>query len=212
MAIPIVLLYFLKKRKDLPFPKIFLLFAAFIIACGFTHLTEAIIFYYPVYRFLALLLVITAIISWITVFALVPIVPRLLALPSMANLGELVKKDLAATRERLSVAVETLHAGVIDWNTKTDDMVFSELVIDALKLPSKKSMQLASEFFDRVHFEDRLFLIDFINKHIESKEVLCQRFRLVPETNQILNVTMNWKMIFNELQQPVRLVATVVIH
>jgi len=47
LAIPLVLVYFLLRRKDLPFRKIFLLFGAFILACGTTHLMEAIIFCGP---------------------------------------------------------------------------------------------------------------------------------------------------------------------
>src|SRR5260221_14699566 len=50
VAIPCVLGYFLLRRRDLPFRRIFWLFAAFILACGTTHLMEAIIFWWPAYR------------------------------------------------------------------------------------------------------------------------------------------------------------------
>jgi hypothetical protein len=36
-SIPIALLYFVLKREDLAFPSVFLLFGAFILACGTTH-------------------------------------------------------------------------------------------------------------------------------------------------------------------------------
>ncbi len=39
-SIPIALLYFVGKRKDLPYSSVFLLFGAFIISCGTTHLME----------------------------------------------------------------------------------------------------------------------------------------------------------------------------
>ncbi len=45
IAIPCVLGYFVLRRKDLPFRSVFLLFGAFILACGATHLMEAIIFW-----------------------------------------------------------------------------------------------------------------------------------------------------------------------
>src|SRR5687768_11120900 len=44
-AIPIVLVYFVLKRRDVPFPRIFWLFGAFIFFCGFGHLVEASIFW-----------------------------------------------------------------------------------------------------------------------------------------------------------------------
>jgi two-component system CheB/CheR fusion protein len=37
-SIPFTLAYFVWKRKDLEFPWIFVLFSAFILACGATHL------------------------------------------------------------------------------------------------------------------------------------------------------------------------------
>src|SRR5215470_8532871 len=77
VSIPLVLLYF-TRRRDLPFPRLFLLFALFILACGTTHLIEAIIFDYPVYRLAGVVKLITAIVSWATVFALIPVVPRVM--------------------------------------------------------------------------------------------------------------------------------------
>src|ERR1700687_1555178 len=73
VAIPAVLGYFLLRRKDLPFRMIFLLFGAFILACGTTHLMEAIIFWWPAYRFAGVIKLGTALVSWGTVLALVPI-------------------------------------------------------------------------------------------------------------------------------------------
>ena len=77
VSIPLILLYF-TRRRDLPFPRLFVLFALFILACGTTHLIDAIIFEYPVYRFAALMKVVTAVVSWATVIALVPVIPRVM--------------------------------------------------------------------------------------------------------------------------------------
>jgi PAS domain S-box-containing protein len=78
LSIPIVLAYFAWNRRDLPFRRLFLLFAAFILACGFTHFVEAIIFQTPVYRLYGVLKALTAVVSWVTVAALIPTVPRAL--------------------------------------------------------------------------------------------------------------------------------------
>src|SRR5690349_11560253 len=63
VAIPCVLAYFILRRKDFPFPRIMWLFVAFIFACGFGHLIEAVIFWQPVYRFAGLIKLITAVAS-----------------------------------------------------------------------------------------------------------------------------------------------------
>ncbi|MGE0605707.1 MAG: ATP-binding protein [Pirellulales bacterium] len=80
LAIPCVLVYFASRRPDLPFRKIFWLFGAFILACGTTHLMEAVLFWWPAYRLAGVLKLITAVISWATVYALIPITPRVLSL------------------------------------------------------------------------------------------------------------------------------------
>lgn len=86
VAIPCVLVYFILKRQDLPFRTIFFLFGAFILACGTTHLMEAILFWWPAYRLAGLIKLATAIISWSTVAALIPITPRALAMRTPEDL------------------------------------------------------------------------------------------------------------------------------
>ena len=76
VAIPCVLGYFVLRRRDIPFRRVFLLFGAFILACGTTHLMEAIIFWWPAYRLAGVIKLLTAIVSWSTVLALVPVTPK----------------------------------------------------------------------------------------------------------------------------------------
>lgn len=75
LSIPILLLFFLSRRKEIPYKKFLLLFSAFILLCGFTHLTEVIIFWDPVYRFAGFLKLLTGIVSWVTVIALAQAIP-----------------------------------------------------------------------------------------------------------------------------------------
>lgn len=96
MAIPGVLAYFILRRKDVPFPRIFWLFVAFIFACGTVHLIEAMIFWKPMYRLSGMFKAITAVVSWATVVALIPAVPRALALPGLA----VVNQELIGEVER----------------------------------------------------------------------------------------------------------------
>ena len=59
-AIPLMLLYFILRKKTGAFLPVFWLFAVFILACGCVHLVEATIFWHPWYRFSALMKVVTA--------------------------------------------------------------------------------------------------------------------------------------------------------
>ncbi len=112
VAIPCVLWYFIRKRKDVPFTTVFVLFGAFILSCGTVHLIEAVIFWYPVYRVSALVKAVTAIVSWATVLALIPIVPQALALPGLAQVNrdlELEVDERRRSQETLNVRTKQLE-------------------------------------------------------------------------------------------------------
>nr|MDQ3331979.1 ATP-binding protein [Planctomycetota bacterium] len=108
MAIPLVIVYFLRKRHaDLPFPRVGWLFAAFIFACGTIHLLDAIMFYWPGYRLFALAKVVTAATAWATVFALARILPDALALPDRAKLTEELNREMAERQRSETAARES---------------------------------------------------------------------------------------------------------
>jgi len=79
-AIPLVLGSFVARRRDLPFRRVLLLFVAFILLCGTTHLMDAVIFWWPAYRLAGVLKLLTAVVSWVTVLALVRVAPAVLAM------------------------------------------------------------------------------------------------------------------------------------
>lgn len=109
LAIPCVLAYSAARRRDLPFRKIVWLFGAFILACGTTHLMEATIFWWPAYRLTGVIKLVTALVSWATVFALVPITPQILALRSPRELEREI-----AERQRVEAELRTTHAELED--------------------------------------------------------------------------------------------------
>lgn len=92
-AIPMVLIYFARRRKDFPFTRLFWLFACFILACGLGHLIEAIIFWFPIYRVAGLMKLITATVSCATVVALIRVIPNVLHFPSLAANNERLERE-----------------------------------------------------------------------------------------------------------------------
>ncbi len=119
VAIPCVLAYFVLRRRDMPFRGVFLLFGAFILACGTTHLMEAIIFWWPAYRLAGLIKLFTACVSWATVIALIPVTPRALAMRTPQDLEKEAQartqaeaalrhqlEEIKASEERFRLLVE----------------------------------------------------------------------------------------------------------
>ncbi|PQO40794.1 PAS domain-containing sensor histidine kinase [Blastopirellula marina] len=111
LTIPVVLAYFLFRRRDLPFPTVIALFALFIVSCGVGHLVEAIIFWEPVYRFSGLIKAVTAIVSWGTVVALFPLIPRVLDLPNLEKMNAQLEAEIAE-RRRAEALFRTIFFGV----------------------------------------------------------------------------------------------------
>jgi signal transduction histidine kinase/CheY-like chemotaxis protein len=87
-SIPVTLVYFARKRADLPFSWVFLLFGVFILACGTGHVFEVWNTWNGAYGGQAVVKVITAAASIGTAAALWPLLPRALALPSPRQLAE----------------------------------------------------------------------------------------------------------------------------
>lgn len=75
-SIPITLFYFVRKQQGLPFNKIFLLFGAFIVACGTTHLMDVWTLWHPTYWLAGSIKAITAVISVYTAAMLIFLLPK----------------------------------------------------------------------------------------------------------------------------------------
>ncbi len=85
-SIPVTLLVFVRQRRDLPFAWLFLLFSAFILSCGTTHILEIWTLWHPDYWLSGGLKALTAGVSIATAFVLIPVIPKALALPTPAQL------------------------------------------------------------------------------------------------------------------------------
>jgi len=86
-VLPVLLVYFVRKRRDLPFTWMFLMFGTFIVACGSTHVMGVWNLWLPAYWLSGGVKAATAMVSLATAVLLIPLVPRALALPSPAELA-----------------------------------------------------------------------------------------------------------------------------
>ncbi|MBD2005321.1 MULTISPECIES: PAS domain-containing protein [Cyanophyceae] len=91
-SIPLLLVKIVRKRGDLPFDWIFILFGTFIVACGTGHLLDIWTLWHPIYWISGLMKALTALVSVATGIVLMSLVPKILALPSPAQLEEANRK------------------------------------------------------------------------------------------------------------------------
>jgi chemotaxis family two-component system sensor kinase Cph1 len=107
-AIPVFLIKFVTQKRDVPLPSVFWLFGAFILLCGLTHLIDASMFWWPAYRLNALIRFITASVSWLTVFALIKILPQAFTLKTTKELEVeiLARKEAEKKLNQYTVELE----------------------------------------------------------------------------------------------------------
>ena len=101
-SIPVALIYLVWKRKDIDFGWVFWLFAAFILACGTTHFFSIWTLWNPDYGTEGLIKFVTALVSILTAIALWPLLPKMLALPSPAQLrgaNTALQREIADRRQ-----------------------------------------------------------------------------------------------------------------
>jgi PAS domain S-box-containing protein len=99
-CIPVVLIYFIRKNRDIPFNRIFWMFGTFILACGTTHLLEIWNIWHASYLLAGVLKAITAVVSVITAAMIIPLVPKVISLPGRVHLQEVNRKLAQEIAER----------------------------------------------------------------------------------------------------------------
>ena len=115
MSIPITLIYFARKRRDIPFHWMFVCFGTFIVACGATHVMDIWNIWHADYWLAGTVKAVTALASVPTAILLVHLVPKALAVPSSKRLEQLNlvlfnrSDELARANAELGAANEALR-------------------------------------------------------------------------------------------------------
>lgn len=116
-AIPFLLVRFLKRRKDIKFRGIFIAFAAFILACGTTHVMDIVSVWYPMYRLEGFIKVITALISGGTVIGLAYLFPAVVGMPTPEQWSNAKAAALQSDR-RFKLLIENAPVAIVITNFK----------------------------------------------------------------------------------------------
>ncbi|MEG4091609.1 GAF domain-containing protein [Microcoleus sp. Pol12B4] len=91
-SIPAMLIYFIFKRRDVPFLGIFALFGAFIILCGTGHLLDIWTLWHSAYWLSGIEKGITALVSCFTAASMVTLLPQFLSLKTPQELEAINRK------------------------------------------------------------------------------------------------------------------------
>ena len=111
-SIPLAIAHFVRRRPDLKYGWVAYLFVAFILACGTTHFMAIVTLWVPAYGVEGLIKLVTAILSVATAVLLWPLIPKLVALPSAAQLG-VRNQDLEQRVAERVAELEDLNAQLV---------------------------------------------------------------------------------------------------
>lgn len=142
MAIPLLIAYFLWKRRedDVVFPRIYWLFATFILVCGTVHLIEAVIFWSPVYRLSAIVKLLTAVVSAVTAFSLIKVAPVAISLPGLALVNQQLNDEI---QQRQAIQAELQNRNDALRQSNSDLEQFAYIASHDMRSPLRGISQLA---------------------------------------------------------------------
>lgn len=213
-TIPFFLGVIIVRRKDLPFHGVFWLFVVFILACGTTHLIDALAFWWPAYRLNGLVRFVTAVVSWVTVAALFKVVPHAMTLRSPQELEREVRQRkraeemLKTKHQQLLDAQALAHIGSWEWDVVTNKVVWTDELYRIFGLPPGDS-DLTYEDIQRLHHpDDSVELAKAVERALETKEPYQLYLRLRRESGEERIVHARGEAVTDEQGRVVRLIGT----
>jgi len=184
-SIPPILIYLVKKKRDLPFDWMFVCFGTFIAACGATHVMEVVTLWLPLYWISGGVKVITALASLSTAALLVRVVPRVLCLPSteeMRTANEELNRQAAMlkkTEERFRQMADNIQEifWILDPQTKEVSYV-SPAFEQICELPLDSLYSNPTSYRELIHPQDRQRVLAKLDE-LESTNRFDEEFRIV---------------------------------
>lgn len=226
-SIPLTLIYIVRKREDIPFGKLFFLFAGFIIFCSVGHILDIWTLWHPNYWLSGYVRAMTAGVSLVTAIALTYLIPQILQVPSTARMQQAneqleleiqqrqqIANELQQKQQFLEALLENLADGIVACDANGILTLFNRATrefhgLGEKPIPSEKWAQ----YYD-------LFLADGVTpmnteeiplfRALQGESVENVEMTIVPKQGQKRYIVANGKAIITD--QGENLGAVVAMH
>lgn len=141
-SIPIALIAFIRNRPDIEHRAVFVLFSAFILMCGISHIMGVWTIWQGVYGLHGIAKILTAVISLITAISLYRLMPQLVKIPTLEQYEGIINKwsDSQKENEYLSGQLRS---------QKLTQFVLDSIPISLLLVDDEGRVILSNSFYNK---------------------------------------------------------------
>ncbi|MGA2419921.1 MAG: ATP-binding protein [Candidatus Acidiferrum sp.] len=222
-AVPLVMLWFFRRRPDIPFSWIFAFFSIFIVACGATHVMEIWNLWHAQYWIAGAVKAITATASIGTAAVLMLTAPKLLEVPNLTDWAKadadlelhvkqrnlelpLANDELQESRETLRLAHRAGKIGSWDRNIATGDTTWSPELEELYGITDNVG-QYSSEFWlSFVHPDDVPAIKAALARSFQAASPYAVDFRITRRDGQRRWLSARANVVTDASGRPNRLV------
>ncbi len=214
-TLPVIIVSYIAKKQDVRFSKIYFLFAAFIVACGSTHFLDALAFWYPFYRLSALVRFATAIISWVTVFSLIKMLPAAFSLKTAEQFEAEIEQrrkaedQLRINNQLLNEAQDIAKLGHWQWDVPANKVTWSQGAIKVFGRAAGSPQITYDDYLLAIHPEDRQYVSDAISDAISKQVFPTFYHRILLPNGQTRLVLSKGEVIVGNNGQTEQMIGTV---
>lgn len=172
-AIPFVLVYIARRRRDLPFNGLMLCFGIFIVCCGLTHLMDVWNVWHAHYWLEGLVKVMTAAAAVPTAIMLWRALPAILAVPSQRQLRDANESLARANRELEAFTASVSHDLRSPLTTIAGQAGLLELSLaNATEDQRRRLTRIQSSVRQMGELIDALLVLSRISRHTLHREII----------------------------------------
>ncbi|EAW37248.1 PAS domain S-box protein [Lyngbya sp. PCC 8106] len=218
-SLPLVVFYWMRRRKDVPFKRVLLLLSVLAICLATTHIIAVGMWWYPLNKLLRAIKIITAVLSCWIAFKIISHLPKILTIPSPHQLEEanfalqreIIERQQAEaalrnSEELLRAIFEQAAIGIARVGFQGEWLQVNQTLCDLFGYTRDELLQLkCQDLTDSDHLDYNTSFIE----HLLSKKIsTCSLERcLVRKKGTLIWVHLSVSLVCDQDRKPIYFIA-----